>query len=88
MTTFRCHDADACAFGQKPCPTPRACGCEAPAAGPVELLKEIDAHLRAEWAAGRLPAECWPRDLADRVATAIRSAETKYYGLNGPCNRA
>ena len=30
MTTFRCHDADACAFGQKPCPTPRACGCKAP----------------------------------------------------------
>ena len=41
MTTFRCHDADACAFGQKPCPTPRACGCEAPAAVPTdrELLE-------------------------------------------------
>lgn len=23
----RCHDADACAMGQSPCPTPAACGC-------------------------------------------------------------
>jgi hypothetical protein len=26
---LRCHDADACAFGQKPCPTPSICGCAA-----------------------------------------------------------
>lgn len=26
---LRCHDADACAMGQQPCPTPKACGCEA-----------------------------------------------------------
>lgn len=23
---FRCHDLDACQFGQTPCPTPDACG--------------------------------------------------------------
>lgn len=27
---FRCHDAEACALGQKPCPTPWACGLECP----------------------------------------------------------
>lgn len=27
---FRCHDADACALGQKPCPTPSECGCQPP----------------------------------------------------------
>lgn len=27
---FRCHDADACALGQKPCPSPGACGIQAP----------------------------------------------------------
>lgn len=26
----RCHDADACAIGQLPCPTPKACGCAVP----------------------------------------------------------
>lgn len=40
MTTFRCHDADACAFGQKPCPTPRACGCEAPGRYHVVAINE------------------------------------------------
>lgn len=27
QTHFRCHDADACKFGQAPCPTPYCCGC-------------------------------------------------------------
>ena len=27
QTHFRCHDADACKFGQAPCPTPDCCGC-------------------------------------------------------------
>lgn len=27
----RCHDADACAMGQLPCPTPKFCGCAEPA---------------------------------------------------------
>lgn len=30
ITGFRCHDADACAMGQIPCPTPFICGCAAP----------------------------------------------------------
>lgn len=37
---LRCHDPDACAMGQTPCPTPRACGC-APIAKPAHgLLQE------------------------------------------------
>ena len=31
---LRCHDAEACLMGQRPCPTPRACGCEALAVQP------------------------------------------------------
>ena len=39
---LRCHDADACAMGQQPCPTPAACGCAAPAAVAVtDALAEI-----------------------------------------------
>lgn len=51
MTTFRCHDADACAFGQKPCPTPRACGCEALAPVPTdrELLELAAKAAGYEW---------------------------------------
>lgn len=36
-----------------------------------ELLRDIDKHLRAEWYAGRLPAECWPKSLSDRLAAAV-----------------
>lgn len=45
--TFRCHDADACALGQLPCPTPAACGCSAPCPvkdgthQPAEALQQI-----------------------------------------------
>lgn len=35
----RCHDADACAMGQLPCPTPWACGC---ATGAVQVLIDFD----------------------------------------------
>lgn len=44
----RCHDADACAMGQKPCPTPRACGCDAQCAvkdgthKPAQAVHQID----------------------------------------------
>lgn len=37
QTPFRCHDADACALGQKPCPTPGACGAQPQAQQPEAL---------------------------------------------------
>lgn len=36
---LRCHDVDACAMGQKPCPTPKVCGC---AAAPRAITKAAD----------------------------------------------
>lgn len=36
-----------------------------------ELIRDIDKHMRAEWYAGRLPAECWPKSLSDRLAAAV-----------------
>lgn len=45
--TFSCHDADACALGQLPCPTPDVCGCGAPCPvkdgthQPAEALQQI-----------------------------------------------
>lgn len=32
---LRCHDAEACAMGQLPCPTPKACNCAPPATQPA-----------------------------------------------------
>lgn len=36
-----------------------------------QLLCDIDKHMRAEWYAGRLPAESWPKSLSDRLAAAV-----------------
>lgn len=36
-----------------------------------ELIRDIDKHMRAEWYAGRLPAESWPKSLSDRLAAAV-----------------
>jgi hypothetical protein len=38
---LRCHDANACAMGQQPCPTPAACGC-APAMAAPEAVAVPD----------------------------------------------
>lgn len=37
---FRCHDIDACTFGQKPCPTPDACGIK-PEWKPVSFWQQV-----------------------------------------------
>lgn len=39
----RCHDADACAMGQLPCPTPKFCGCAEP-----ECAVKYGTHKPAE----------------------------------------
>lgn len=52
---LRCHDADACAMGQLPCPTPEACGC-APA-GQSEAQKWITFYESHEDAASIATAE-------------------------------
>ena len=36
-----------------------------------QLLRDIDKHMRAEWYAGRLSAESWPKSLSDRLAAAV-----------------
>ena len=36
-----------------------------------QLLRDIDKHMRAEWYAGRLSAESWPKSLSDRLAAAL-----------------
>ncbi|MEN2430895.1 Lar family restriction alleviation protein [Comamonas sp. F1-6] len=42
-----------------------------PDTGLQQLIAEIDQHMRAEWNAGRLPAESWPTTLASRVSAAV-----------------
>ena len=42
-----------------------------PATGLLQLIAEIDQHMRTEWNAGRLPAESWPTALASRVSAAV-----------------
>lgn len=42
---LRCHNADACAFGQKPCPTPAAYGCAPQAPHPDDAAVDAMAAL-------------------------------------------
>lgn len=45
-----------------------------PASDLQQLIAEINTHMRAEWDARRLPAVCWPTDLARRVRDAAAGA--------------
>ena len=45
-----------------------------PATDLQQLIAEINTHMRAEWDARRLPAVCWPTDLARRVRDAAAGA--------------
>lgn len=36
----------------------------------LDLLADIDKHMRAEWDAGRLPASCWPTEFTQRIDAA------------------
>lgn len=40
------------------------------------LIADIYHHLSAEWAAGHLPATCWPSDLAKRLQAAVAGSGT------------
>lgn len=53
----------------KPAPTVQA---DAKDAGDtlLDLLADIDKHMRAEWDAGRLPASCWPTEFTQRIDAA------------------
>jgi len=62
MTAFRCHDANACAMGQNPCPTPSICGCQAPecateTAAELRRLQQYTLTLQAGYDAARLEIE-------------------------------
>lgn len=63
---LRCHDADACAMGQRPCPTPKACGCEAsdPRDDRIAELEDLESNLMILLALEQ--AEC--RDLRGQLA--------------------
>lgn len=42
-----------------------------PAASLQQLITDLYYHLRAEWDARRLPADCWPAHLAKRLDAAV-----------------
>ena len=56
-----------------------------PATSLQQLITEIDQHLRAEWDARRLPAECWPTDLARRVRDAAAGTASAQAGSVALC---
>ena len=56
-----------------------------PAAGLQQLIAEINQHMRAEWDARRLPAECWPTDLARRVRDAAAGTASTQAGSVSLC---
>lgn len=86
---FRCHDADACALGQQPCPMPSICGCTAPACAVKEgTHKPAEAvHQIAE------PAAVHPDDAAvDALAAAMKAKLEKqrakgYGGWDTDCTQ-
>lgn len=47
-----------------------------------QLLRDIDKHMRAEWYAGRLSAESWPKSLSDRLAASLLATVTGKSGSN------
>lgn len=42
---------------------------------PMQILADINDHMRGEWAAGRLPAACWPIRFVSRIDAALAAQQ-------------